>query len=328
MPEDDPLALFRLMLGITASPQLGFSASGPTGTRPAANIGLYARVVDSEQKAKDSYKVFSVVINGCYFLQIIIAAALTALGAANANNKAITAFGALNTVIAGFLTFLKGSGLPGRLKYFGNEWKKIREFIEQRERDFSRHNCPLDVHEVVATIEQMYANTKQEIEMNTPDSYNSVTSMRLMGGGGSDKIGGIDASKIDGVMNKLKNLDGTIGNLKSQFENKTHQVHETAHHLQDDEKHVEEEIRYRRKALVSEIEEEKPRLTREVSYAMDEAARQVRNEIMERGTHAVTDARDMQERAWDDARTGIARQVRITADEIDEPKKQGDLREH
>lgn len=61
------------------------------------------------------------MINACYFLQIIVAAALTAMGAAGTSSQAITAFGAINTIIAGFLTFLKGSGLPGRLKYYGNE---------------------------------------------------------------------------------------------------------------------------------------------------------------------------------------------------------------
>ncbi|KAI5927559.1 hypothetical protein F4810DRAFT_269942 [Camillea tinctor] len=134
---EDPLTLFRLMLGITTSPYLGFTETGPRGTRPAANIGIYARVVHSEQKAKDSFKVFSIVINACYFLQIVVAASLTAMGAAGSASQGVTAFGAINTVIAGFLTFLKGSGLPGRLKYYGNEWKKIREFIEQRERDFT-----------------------------------------------------------------------------------------------------------------------------------------------------------------------------------------------
>jgi hypothetical protein len=91
---DDALALFRLMLGITAAPHLGFTDSP---LRPADNVGLYARVVRSEQTSKDNYRVFSAAINACYFLQIIVAAALTALGAANADNKAVTAFGAINT---------------------------------------------------------------------------------------------------------------------------------------------------------------------------------------------------------------------------------------
>ncbi|KAJ9130820.1 hypothetical protein NKR23_g12018 [Pleurostoma richardsiae] len=238
------------MLGITTSPSLGFSAHGLHGTRPASNIGLYARVVQSEQKSKNSFKVFSAVINACYFLQIIVAAALTALGAANANNKAITAFGAINTVIAGFLTFLKGSGLPGRLKYFGSEWKKIREYIEQRERDFSRQGCTLNVHEVVNTIEQMYANTKREIEMNTPDSYNS----------------------IEGIMGKLKGLESTIGSFKSRIQEGVRDMDGLVHHIQDDEKRAESRMRDLGDEIKRGIEEQKPRFTREMSQTVDNAA--------------------------------------------------------
>ncbi|KAI5866997.1 hypothetical protein GGS23DRAFT_593726 [Durotheca rogersii] len=229
VPEDDPLTLYRLMVGISTSPYLGYSVKSPVGTRPAANIGIYTRVVSSEQKAKDSFKVYSVVINACYFFQIVVAASLTAMGAAGANNGVITAFGAINTIIAGFLTFLKGSGLPSRLKYYGDEWKKIREYIEQRERDFSRAGCSLDVHEVVATIDRMYNNTKREIEMNTPDSYTSVTgNVRTHlhrhhqhvhkdaslddsdDGNITDRAPGADAARLESVAAKLRGIDERI----------------------------------------------------------------------------------------------------------------------
>jgi len=230
---NNSLTLFRLMLGITAHPDLGFEESR---ARPADNIGLYARVVHSEQVAKDSYKVFSVVINACYFLQIILAAALTALGAANADNKAITAFGAINTVIAGFLTYLKGSGLPARLKYFGNEWKKVREFIEQRERDFSHQGCTLDVYEVVDTIRGMYTTTKREIEINTPDSYNSMTNMRPPAPAGTESSG------IHDVAGKLRTLDTTIQKLKASAEKTAEKtetsVYDAAHAVHEDGKRV------------------------------------------------------------------------------------------
>lgn len=211
-PTVDTLALFRLMVGITTGPDLGHSS---LGARPADNIGLYARVVHSEQTAKDSYKVFSVLINACYFLQIIVAAALTALGAANANNKAITAFGAINTVIAGFLTYLKGSGLPGRLKYFGGEWKKIREYIEQRERDFSTHDgCGLDVYEVIQTVRDMYDSTKRDIEMNTPDTYNARPGNAMVAVPG----GGQHTEMQKEAVEKLKTLDQTVKKLESKLE--------------------------------------------------------------------------------------------------------------
>ncbi|KAI0107586.1 hypothetical protein GGR51DRAFT_516129 [Nemania sp. FL0031] len=251
-PEEDPLTFFRLMLGIQTTPYLGFTLSSPLGTRPAANIGLYARVVHSEQKAKDSFKVFSVVINGCYFLQIVIAAALTALGAARASSGAVTAFGALNTVIAGFLTFLKGSGLPGRLKYYGNEWKKIREYIEQRERDFMRgagaHS--LDVYEVVDTIEKMYNNLKADIELNTPDSYTSPTNQRRVGDSSKDtKIGGIDISKLETLATKLKGfengggkLDALTSGIAKKAEDAEKRIHEHGRQMENEVEHLKEDV--------------------------------------------------------------------------------------
>lgn len=93
------------------------------------------------------------------------------MGAANSNHASITAFGAINTVIAGLLTYLKGSGLPNRLRYYENEWKGVREYIEQRER---RPDCPLDVHKMVRIIETMYEEVKADVQTNTPDHYISV----------------------------------------------------------------------------------------------------------------------------------------------------------
>ena len=206
---NDALEHFRVMLGITTAPHLGF---GESASRPAANnLGLYARVVHSEQTAKDSYKVFSIVINGCYFLQIIVAAALTALGAANADNKAITAFGAINTVIAGFLTYLKGSGYPARFKYCASEWKKIREFIEHRERAFSLEGCDLDVYEVVDTVREMYDATKREIEMSTPDGYNARTASSTR------YDAGVDTAKAEAIAGKLRGLDDTARKLRTRM---------------------------------------------------------------------------------------------------------------
>jgi uncharacterized protein YdhG (YjbR/CyaY superfamily) len=298
------------MLGITTSPSLGFSAHGLHGTRPASNIGLYARVVQSEQKSKDSFKVFSAVINACYFLQIIVAAALTALGAANANNKAITAFGAINTVIAGFLTFLKGSGLPGRLKYFGSEWKKIREYIEQRERDFSRQGCTLNVHEVVNTIEQMYANTKREIEMNTPDSYNSVSNLRAGAANSGlgvipEKTRVIDDSKIEGIMGKLKGLESTIGSFKSRIQEGVRDMDGLVHHIQDDEKRAESRMRDLGDDIKRGIEEQKPRFTREMSQTVDNAATEADQRVSQAENDLMAGVREARDRV-EEVRSSLA----------------------
>jgi hypothetical protein len=167
---DERLIIFRHLTGITSHPSMIQSQLRPGG-RAAPNLGIYARVVKNEASAKKGYENFSWLINGCLGLQIIVAASLTALGAADASHSAITALGAINTVMAGLLTFLKGSGLPNRLSYYHTQWKQIREFIEQRERDFSRPGCDLDVHGVVGMIETMYEEVKKDMEASTPDRF-------------------------------------------------------------------------------------------------------------------------------------------------------------
>jgi hypothetical protein len=164
--------------------------------------------------AKVGYKRFNILINGCLGLQIIVAAALTAMGAGNASHSAVTTFGAINTVIAGILTFLKGSGLPSRLKYYQNEWKKVREFIEQRERDFSRPGCQLDPFRVVATIETMYEEVKLDTEANTPDRYAGIGNPRTMANMKPDRT--IDYPRS--AMMSTKDLEAGFGNRVHDFE--------------------------------------------------------------------------------------------------------------
>lgn len=168
--QDDQLALFRSLVGIDNAPALHMSSFFHR-RRPAQNIGIYGRIIYAEAKAHRAYRTYSFLITACLAVQLLAAAALTALGASEGSPKAVTTFGAINTVIAGFLAYLKGSGLPGRLKYFESEWTKLREYIEQRERDFCRERPNLDLEAEVETIEQMYEAVKGDIEANTPDSF-------------------------------------------------------------------------------------------------------------------------------------------------------------
>lgn len=80
----------------------------------------------------------------------------------------------------------------------------------------------LDVHQVVSTIEKMYTHIKEEIEVNTPDGYTSVTNSRRFEQDNVGKIGGFDMSKLEGIASKLTGLDGTIKSLKERVEVSTH----------------------------------------------------------------------------------------------------------
>lgn len=99
------------------------------GERPGPNVGVYARVIQEERKAKWQYHAISSVINVIFLGQILVAAALTALGASNTSHIAITILGSVNTVIAGVQTYLKGQGLPNRLRQYEFGLRKLREYI-------------------------------------------------------------------------------------------------------------------------------------------------------------------------------------------------------
>lgn len=161
IPPNDKLLIFRALTGIDSVPAL---TSGGHLLRSAPNVGIYTRVIRNETKAARGYRIFNTLINTCLGIQIVVAAAVTAVGAASGPHAAVTAFGAINTIMAGILTYLRGSGLPDRLKGYQNKWKNIREYIEQREREFCLVGCTLDVQEEVFIVESMYQSLKSEME--------------------------------------------------------------------------------------------------------------------------------------------------------------------
>lgn len=161
------LIKFRYMTGIDTPPTL----HNKDPKRPARNQGIYTRIVFEERKCTYQYYLMSSIINAAFMGQIIIAATLTALSAAAGPNIAITILGSANTVIAGIQTYLKGQGLPNRLKQYQFGLRKLREYIEDRERDFSHEDCKLDVDHVIADVSAMYQAVRQTAEDNTPDTY-------------------------------------------------------------------------------------------------------------------------------------------------------------
>lgn len=161
IPPNDKLLMFRALTGIDSVPAL---TQGGHLLRTAPNVGIYTRVVSNETKAGRGFRFFNWLINICLGIQIVVAAAVTSLGAAAGPHSAVTAFGAINTIMAGTLTYLRGSGLPDRMKASQRKWKNIREYIEQREREFCLVGCDLDVQEEVFIVESMYQSLKSEME--------------------------------------------------------------------------------------------------------------------------------------------------------------------
>ena len=146
----------------------------------------------------------STIINVSFLGQIIVAAAITALSAANGSHLAITILGSANTVIAGVQTYLKGQGLPNRIKQYQFGLRKLREYIEDRERDFSHEGCKLNVDHVISEVSAMYQAVRQTAEDNTPDTY------LPMEGAGKKLLGQKDqrTTPLEELVSKEQESDG------------------------------------------------------------------------------------------------------------------------
>lgn len=163
----DQVTIFRELIGI-------FDVSDATTLatkRKARNIGIYRRVVNEERKVRIQYLTLAALINACLLLQVVFATVLTSLGASSSSHIIITVFGALNTIIAAFLSFTKGQGLPNRLRLYQSNLRKVREHIELSEREFSQRGCTLEVGKEVHTVIQMYEKVRKDHENNHPDTY-------------------------------------------------------------------------------------------------------------------------------------------------------------
>ncbi|KAH6713730.1 hypothetical protein BKA61DRAFT_47781 [Leptodontidium sp. MPI-SDFR-AT-0119] len=296
-PELDPtdnLNLFRHLTGIVSHPSMSHSDSiFSSGGRPAPNLGIYARVVHNEKTAKVGFKYFSWLINGCLGLQIVVAAALTALGAAGGSRGAVTVFGAVNTVFAGVLTFLKGSGLPNRFKYYQTEWRRVREFIEQRERDFSRPGCDLDVHAVAALVESMYEEVKTELEASQPDRFAGHNSARKSAIQPETvpayKFPSMALPRMDNALEKGKEVEAGIG---SRVKNLASEISHYAHQARD----VAKDIQAQRDSIAAGASREYADRAERVEHAFGEKAKDLATEVGDRAHMAERVVRDAEER--------------------------------
>ncbi len=80
------------------------------------------------------------------WLQIGIGATLTAIGSTNSNTAriAIVVLGAINTVVAGLLTFLKSRNQPNRALQFRNGLRGVYEDLWQVDSETCREDFDID----------------------------------------------------------------------------------------------------------------------------------------------------------------------------------------
>ncbi|KAL8736464.1 MAG: hypothetical protein Q9166_000256 [cf. Caloplaca sp. 2 TL-2023] len=222
------LLKLRTIIGISTPESLSQTPKNPFSTRPAPNLGIYTRIIHEEHSAKFQFYFTASVINICYFSQICIAATLTALGASTASKVAITVLGAVNTVLAGVLTYLKGQGLPVRLRHYWTGLRKCREFVEEKEREVEAEGwggygtdgkAGIDVDEMIETIVRMYHDVRQTAEDNTPDTYlpmkGSSANALARSGAGEKQNGSIVRYPDDSIYESEH--DGEVGDASPRL---------------------------------------------------------------------------------------------------------------
>lgn len=165
----EKLHTFRDLVGINPLPM---KEGGHK--RPAPNVGTYKRLVESLAKRRVQYYFTASFINICLFGQIVVAAALTALGAAAGSHIIITVLGSVNTVIAGIMTYLKGQGLPDRLLEDANGLRRVREYLEQVERQLIAEDPTVDVEAEARIIYDMYNDVRKNAEDNVSGNWKSL----------------------------------------------------------------------------------------------------------------------------------------------------------
>ncbi|KAF2227789.1 hypothetical protein BDZ85DRAFT_315315 [Elsinoe ampelina] len=91
---------------------------------------LYQRALSRRRSQNRIYLFTASLSNTLLLSQVVLGAALTALGAAAANHILITVFGAVNTIIAGLVAYLKSRGQPMRARMYREDLERLVDEIE------------------------------------------------------------------------------------------------------------------------------------------------------------------------------------------------------
>lgn len=103
------------------------------GAPVIARRSLYGRATRKRDAQNRTYIITASLSNALLLSQVVIGAALTGLGAWGSSHVLITVFGALNTIIAGVVAYLKSRGQPMRARMFRDDLDRVVDEIENSE---------------------------------------------------------------------------------------------------------------------------------------------------------------------------------------------------
>ncbi|TKA73499.1 hypothetical protein B0A55_05493 [Friedmanniomyces simplex] len=149
----------------------------------APETSLYYRATRHRRNQGATYMFTATLTNTLLLSQVVLGAALTALGASDSSRVLITVFGATNTVIAGLIAFLRSRGQPVRARMFRDELDRIVDEIENSAvmwhgvakgvhgYDAINTNDEVTVRSEVARLTRLYDRAVKNSTINDPDNY-------------------------------------------------------------------------------------------------------------------------------------------------------------
>lgn len=119
---------FCLLVGVPPS-------NGPKdGPKPPGfKRTLYGRAIQKRNAQNATYLFTAALSNTLLLTQVVLGAALTGLGASESSHILITVFGALNTIIAGLVAYLKSRGQPMRARMYRDDLDRVVDEMENSE---------------------------------------------------------------------------------------------------------------------------------------------------------------------------------------------------
>jgi hypothetical protein len=141
----------------------------------AATAGIGEKLKSQKRSQRAQYELFNIVFDLLTITQVLIGAAITALGPLGGQHMLqITILGAFNTAIAGLLALLKGRGLPQRLRRNMSELAKVLDHIENQAillQYGSKKTSRDEIDALIQSVFYRYATAQDIIERNQPDTY-------------------------------------------------------------------------------------------------------------------------------------------------------------
>ncbi|KAI1467650.1 uncharacterized protein F4812DRAFT_403979 [Daldinia caldariorum] len=172
-PNDENLVIFRKALGINYARESTESGTLEEGRKTA--VGIYKTVIETQRAKAVQNALLTAFLYLCYFAQIVIGAALTAMGPNSGRYETVvTVCGAVNTVLAGILALIKGSGQPQRLEKDRVGFRRLQDWIEETEALLAVGVIGRNRKEVGLLVEsafKRYNAAKTSVENNSPDFY-------------------------------------------------------------------------------------------------------------------------------------------------------------